>query len=110
MKLKKFALGNLAIVVASTALLAHAQDSQALLLGHTVPASFTERTITLNSDTKWVNVRAGESVRFLIGEGEFGWKFDGVSTQPFDLRLAAPAGSLNKAVTVYVTRMSARGN
>ncbi len=78
--------------------------------GSTALASQAERSITIVTDTPWVNVRQGESVRFVAGPNEFGWKFDGAASA-FDLMRVAPAGFLNRSLTVYVMQVSrGRGN
>jgi hypothetical protein len=70
-------------------------------LGTAVAASQAERSIAITADTRWANVRQGETIRFSIGQTEFGWKFDG-SAQSFDLMRVAPAGSLSRPLMVYV--------
>jgi len=70
-------------------------------LGGAVDASQAERTITIRSETRWANVRHGESIRFLSGQQALVWKFDG-SARSFDLRRVAPAGFLDRPITVYV--------
>ena len=72
-------------------------------LGGAVDASQAERTITIGPETRWANVRHGESVRFVSGQAAFVWKFDG-SASSFDLRRVAPAGFLNRPFMVYVAR------
>ena len=62
-----------------------------------------QRTIVVNPDTRWVNVTRGEAIRFVVGNTEFGWKFDGPNAQSFDLRQVAPPGVLARAVPVYVS-------
>ncbi|MEO7940382.1 MAG: CzcE family metal-binding protein, partial [Burkholderiaceae bacterium] len=57
--------------------------------------------ITIAADTPWANVREGESIRFVAGQSEFGWKFDGTRSA-IDLMRIAPAGVLARPVTVYV--------
>ena len=53
-------------------------------LGTAIAASQAERSITIAADTRWVNVHQGELIRFVAGQAEFGWKFDG-SACSFDL-------------------------
>lgn len=75
------------------------------LLGSAAPASAAERTITINADTRYVNVTGGSTVRFIVGGQSFTWNFQtgGSHTAPFDLARLAPAGALNHKVVVYVS-------
>lgn len=87
-----------------------AQSRPAWELGTQVPVAEAQRTITLTSDTRWVNVNQDEAVRFVAGGTEFGWRFDGTGLRPFDLRSIAPAGAAGQPVTVYIRpRVSLRG-
>ncbi len=61
------------------------------------------RTLVINGNTKYVNVKHGEVIRFVANGREFVWNFDGLAQpQPFDLSQIAPAGALDHSVTVYV--------
>jgi hypothetical protein len=69
------------------------------------PASPAEatRTIVITPDTKWVNVTGGETVRFVVGDKSFAWKFNVASSVfSFDLNRIAPPGMLDHPVKVYV--------
>ena len=70
-------------------------------LGSTADTSQAERTIMIGADTRWANVRHGESIRFISGQQAFVWKFDG-SVSSFELTRVAPAGFLDRPFTVYV--------
>ncbi len=72
------------------------------LLGSSVPATESERRIEIGPDTRWANVKEGESILFVVGAQSFGWRFDG-PPRSFDLTRVAPAGVLNRPLTVYVT-------
>src|SRR5258706_14462178 len=62
-----------------------------------------DRTITITDETKWVNVQHFEVIRFVSNGREFAWYFDGVAQpRPFDLNQIAPAGFVDRSVTVYV--------
>ncbi|TFW29471.1 CzcE family metal-binding protein [Duganella callida] len=71
--------------------------------GVAVPAAAAQRAITINADTKWVNVTDGETVRFDVNGQSFTWHF---STYPqissFDLARIAPAGVTAGSVRVYI--------
>ncbi len=63
-----------------------------------------DRTITITDETKWVNVKHYEVIRFVSNGREFTWYFDGVSQpRPFDMAAIAPAGFLDHGVKVYVS-------
>ena len=81
---------------------ASAQNMRSFLLGSLVPPAHSQRTITINADTKWVNVTQGEEVRFVAGATDFAWKFDGPGARSFDLQQVAPAGALPRSITVYI--------
>ena len=87
-----------------------AQGRAAWELGTLVTVAEAQRTISLTSDTRWVNVNQDEAVRFVAGSTEFAWRFDGTGLRPFDLRSIAPTGALAQPVTVYIRpRISPRG-
>ena len=79
-----------------------AQSLPGYLFGTSVPVATATRTVTLAPDTRWVNVAQGDTVRFVVGAAEFGWRFDGPGARSFDLQSVAPAGVLGRSVTVYV--------
>lgn len=87
-----------------------AQGRPAWELGTQLSVAEAQRTISVTSDTRWVNVNQDEAVRFVAGNTEFAWRFDGTGLRPFDLRSIAPAGALVQPVTVYIRpRISLRG-
>lgn len=73
------------------------------LLGSLAGSSATTRTVNLGVDTRYVNVVAGDIIRFVNGSGEFAWSFN-VSpiVQVFDLNRVAPHGALGHELRVYV--------
>ena len=77
--------------------------------GEVVPLSGATRTIPINAKTKYVNVTAHETVKFVAGGNAFALKFSGSSATTFafvpsvfDLAQLAPTGVLSHKVTVYV--------
>jgi heavy-metal resistance protein CzcE len=77
---------------------------QAPSLERVITRATADRTITITGETKWVNVKHSEVVRFVSNGREFTWFFDGVAQpRPFDLTEIAPAGFLDHGVTVYVS-------
>jgi heavy-metal resistance protein CzcE len=80
------------------------EPAQAPSLEHAIIAKAADRTIVLGGETKWVNVKHFEVVRFVSNGREFTWFFDGVDQpRPFDLMQIAPAGFVDHGVTVYVS-------
>lgn len=81
---------------------AQAQTSDTFV-GSAIPVAETERSIVIGPDTKWANVKRREAVRFVIGEREFGWRFDGRDSS-VDLMRVAPPGLLNRPFMVYIAQ------
>lgn len=79
---------------------AHAATPAALLGDIAAPESAT-RTIVITPTTQFVNVVAGETVKFVESGHEFAVSFDGVRAS-FDLNALAPEGSLDHKVLAYV--------
>ena len=82
---------------------ATAVTPRADLLGSPVQPAAATRVVNLSQDTRYVNVVAGDTIRFVNGSGEFAWSFD-VSpiVQTFDLNQVAPQGALGHELRVYV--------
>ncbi len=94
---------SLSCLLAATFLLpAHAQSAPDFFLGTSIEASEGTRTITITPETRWVNVRLRESVRFVIGNTTFGWRFDGAGARAVDLQRIAPPGSSVPPIKVYI--------
>ena len=78
-------------------------------MGEVIPPSGAMRTIPIDAKTKYVNVTAHETVKFVANGNAFAITFSGSSATTFafvpsvfDLNQLAPAGVLNHRVTVYV--------
>ena len=78
-------------------------------MGEVVPPSGAMRTIPIDAKTKYVNVTAHETVKFVAKGNAFAITFNGSPETTFafvpsvfDLNQLAPAGVLNHRVTVYV--------
>jgi hypothetical protein len=78
-------------------------------MGQVVPLSGAMRTISINAKTKYVNVTAHETVKFVANGNAFAISFSGspattfaFTPSAFDLNQLAPTGVLNHKVTVYV--------
>lgn len=66
----------------------------------------TAKTVNID-DRKSLNVDCGETVTFRKGDKSFSWKFESANHSAVDLRTIAPAGFLDKAFMVYVSRSEA---
>jgi hypothetical protein len=78
-------------------------------MGEIVSLSGVMRTIPIDAKTKYVNVTAHETVKFVVNGNTFAINFSGSSATTFafvpsvfDLAQLAPAGVLDHKVTVYV--------
>jgi len=78
-------------------------------MGEVVPLSGAMRTIPINAKTKYVNVTAHETVKFVANGNAFAINFSGSSAttfafvpSAFDLDQLAPTGVLDHKVTAYV--------
>jgi hypothetical protein len=69
--------------------------------GTAATAQFAQRTIVVGSNTKYVNVKHGETVTIRDGANSVNWYFDGVSGA-FALSKILSAPDLNPNVTIYV--------
>ncbi len=101
MPLRRLTLSGL-LAASCVVLPVHAQDLPSYLWGTSIEASEATRTITITPETRWVNVRLRESVRFVVGSTSFAWRFDGPGARAVDLQRIAPAGSVTSPVTVYI--------
>ena len=99
-------MNKLSISLAAFALFgavsAQAAESTALM-GTMVDASQATRTITISPSTKYVNVKEDDTVRFVVNDKAFGYRFDGVNQGgSIDLQQVAPQGMLDHTVTAYI--------
>ena len=93
---------TLAVLTLSAAsLIATARTTEADLLGRAAQASAAQRTIVIDDKTRWITAEHDEVVRFLSKGQEFAWTFDGTASS-FKLSEVAPAGALDRDLTVYV--------
>ena len=88
-----------ALTLASASALARLSDADAL--GSAAQPTMAGRTVVIGPKTPWVTVEQGEIVRFVSNGQEFAWTFNGLSSS-FDLKRVAPAGALERSLTVYV--------
>lgn len=80
------------------------EPARAPSVEHAVITAVADRAIIVTGETRWVNVKHLEVIRFVSNDREFTWVFDGVDQpRPFDLAQIAPAGFVDHGVTVYVS-------
>jgi Heavy-metal resistance protein CzcE len=85
--------------------LAVAAEQPRAFLGKAAPEQAEAgRVIVITDATRYVNVSGGQTVRFVVGDRSFTWRFQSgiVHVTPFDLQKIAPQGVLNHRVTAYV--------
>jgi hypothetical protein len=63
-----------------------------------------DQVVVITDATRHVNVTAGSTVRFVVGDQSFTWTFQTGTAHvtPFDLESIAPQGLLKHPVTTYV--------
>jgi heavy-metal resistance protein CzcE len=80
------------------------EPTQAPSVERAIVTKAADRTIIVTPETKWVNVKHFEVIRFVSNGREFMWAFNGIDQpRPFDLMQIAPAGFVDRGVTVYVS-------
>ena len=107
---RNVALGGIvaaALFAASPGFAALPKCGPADMPGSAMPAgSTTDRTVTVTPKTRSINVKYGETVKFVVQDGaashEVAWKFDGVANKIL-LSDIDPKTSL-KSVPVYVNQ------
>lgn len=75
--------------------------------GTAVHEGIADREIRIGSDTRWVNVNGGETIKFVVdtsnGPRSFIWRFDTTTESALELNRIAPAGVAERGrVRVYV--------
>lgn len=91
-----------AVLLAALTSTASAAGIKSNAYGDAAKNEAADRSITLSSTTKWVNVTDGEVVRFNKDGRSFAWRFSTLNGAPFDLSAIAPAGVDVKGVRVFV--------
>jgi hypothetical protein len=95
----KFILTAAMLLATSLAIAAPRAD----LLGTPAPSFAAGRTIVLSDNTRYVNVKSGEIVRFMVDGKAFTWNFNGPQDiSSGHLNRVTPGGFLNHNVNVYV--------
>jgi hypothetical protein len=75
--------------------------------GASVDEGKYDREIVITADTRWINVVAGQKIRFVIvdaagGNAAFTWHFDTFGNRVADLSQLAPAGMVQRPIKVYI--------
>ena len=93
----------------SLAVPAHAESASQYQsqFGATVDAGKYDRQIVVTASTRWINVDAGEVIRFVVADtagtnAAFTWHFDPFSRGVADLGRLAPAGMVPRTIKVYI--------
>lgn len=89
------------LTLSAASLTTFAKVTEADMLGNAAQPSAAQRTIAIDNKTKWITVEHDEVVRFLSNGQEFAWAFDGMASS-LKLSEIAPAGGLDRELTVYV--------
>lgn len=72
-------------------------------LGEPAQLSDATRTIVITPNTWYVNVRGGETVKFVVGDKSFAWDFGTAQyVSPFELNQITPPGLLDHKVLTYL--------
>ena len=72
-------------------------------LGEPAPLSTATRQVNIAPDTSYVDVADGETVKFVVGDKSFAWKFDGSPDgYAFDLQRVAPPAFFTHVVDANV--------
>jgi len=93
------AVAALTLSAASFAVTASVTDAD--MLGNAAQPSAAQRTVVIDTKTRWVTVERGDVVKFVANGQEFAWAFNGLASS-FDLNRIAPTETLNRDLKVYV--------
>jgi len=105
MKQKLLLASILTLALSAIGLSSFGDDNDAGMLGTSAEPSVASRTITITPNTNYVNVTSGETIKFVVGDKTFAWRFNGPSRHSeIDLNKIAPAGVLDHTVKVYIRR------
>ena len=75
--------------------------------GASVDGGRYDREIAITAKTRWVNVIAGQVIRFVVadaagGSTSFTWRFDTFGGKVADLSQLAPAGMVQRPIKIYI--------
>jgi hypothetical protein len=90
-------------ILCATAIPSVAATKRIDLLGSPATSTAADYTVHIAPDTKYVNVKLGDTVRFVAGGKEFTWFFDAENVWAVDLAQIAPTGMLERSFIAYVS-------
>jgi len=103
---KFFIVGALALVCGTAAIPSVAADNGDNVLGQSETPATVDRIIVIGPGTAHVNVDRGDSVRFVVGNRSFAWRFSVPTTiSEIDLNDIAPPCMLDHVVKAYIKRI-----
>jgi Heavy-metal resistance protein CzcE len=75
--------------------------------GASIDEGKCDRQIVVTANTRWINVVAGQVIRFVIadaagGTAAFTWRFDTFGGRVADLSQLAPAGMVQRPIKIYI--------
>jgi len=99
--MRPFVLAVAALTLSAASFAVTASVTDADMLGNAAQPSAAQRTVVIDTKTRWVTVERGDVVKFVANGREFAWAFNGLASS-FDLNRIAPTGTLNRDLEVYV--------
>lgn len=94
---------TVAFLLSLASLSAMASPTPVALTGDAAPSSYATRTVNIDPNTKYVNVKGHDVVQFVAANGKsVTWSFDNPATYAMKLSTIMPAGGLDHEVMVYV--------
>jgi len=91
-------LAALLMALAGANATAHVADPYGISANQALP----DRVITVDAETKYINVQQGEIIKFVFQEKSFIWKFDTFNRVPFDFGEIAPIHFANPKAKIYL--------
>jgi hypothetical protein len=104
MKMKSFVLIDATLTLIAATLLSCTTAILPDLYGNLAPPATAVRTVVIAPDTRLVNVKDYETVKFLVGDKSFAWRFDPAPRlDQLYLNWIAPPNVLDHPVWIIVT-------
>lgn len=101
--IKIIAMFAAAILIPLGAMAANVEANKSHPKGSSAEATASTRTVKITQKAKYVNVRQGETVKFVVGDQTFTWYFDTYRNRDnFALSDIAPSDINTHGVRVYV--------
>ena len=90
-----------ALILGATTVVNVNAASTPIWIGQLVHTENADRTIVIDSGTRYVNVSQGEKIKFVANGQEYVVDFNGVDRNT-DLRNLLPAGAVDREIITYV--------